>query len=301
MKNDHSSKVLAKKNLAKKLLSNRLGKTGNSANLTKATGATTKTKSVAQKVAQSVKMSFQEKTGQVATRAAVMSSKLVSNVAQGLAKSRLAQGLKSASNTTKFTGNPDVRKTGTSGLSPKATQPTITKFPLKAKVTKGFSGKSTQELRELSKATEDGLEGARKKVSSKALGLSASQMKELEKRLSMLQIELKEQLEGKAGIYNTSVQAESVIKGDDAEVAEKQRVSNAALQEMDFLKNRLALVNRALAKIESGFYGMCEETEEPIGYERLTVVPWARFSVSIQESLERKMRDYQVNRLRAEG
>jgi DnaK suppressor protein len=141
----------------------------------------------------------------------------------------------------------------------------------------------------------------KKKMTPKMLGLNASQMRDLEKRLHELRRELKEQLEEKAGVFNATANAESVIKGDDAEVAEKQRVSNAALQEIDFLKNRMSLVGRALAKIEAGVYGMCEESEEPIGYERLSVVPWARFSVNVQEMHERKMRDYKVNRLRAEG
>lgn len=141
----------------------------------------------------------------------------------------------------------------------------------------------------------------KKKLSAKALGLSSGQMKDLERRLAAIQAELKAQLELKSTVFNTSAHSESIIKGDDAEVAEKQRVSNAALQEIDFLKNRMSLVGRAIAKIDAGVFGLCEESEEPIGYERLSVVPWARFSVNVQEMHERKMKDYKVNRLRAEG
>jgi DnaK suppressor protein len=131
-------------------------------------------------------------------------------------------------------------------------------------------------------------------------GLTAKQIKVLHIRLVELKIELNAALMGKAGIFNTEAQNESLIKGDDAEVAEKQRVSNAALQELDFLKGRLKLVERAMAKIEEGVYGICEDTEEPIGFERLTVVPWARFSVHVQELRERKMREFKVSRLRSE-
>jgi len=141
----------------------------------------------------------------------------------------------------------------------------------------------------------------KKKLSSKAMGLSAGQLRDLEKRLLLIRVELTTQVESKSTVFNASAHTESIIKGDDAEVAEKQRVSNSALQEIDFLKNRLSLVNRALSKIEAGVFGICEETEEPIGYERLSVVPWARFSVNVQELHERKMKDYKVNRLRAEG
>ena len=140
-----------------------------------------------------------------------------------------------------------------------------------------------------------------KSKSSSMRGLTASQLRELESRLKALAIEFKEALETKASTFNTGEDHESLIKGDDAEVAEKQRMSNAALQELDFLKGRLRLVARALAKLESGAYGFCEETEEPIGYERLSVVPWARFCVHVQEVHERKMRDFKVNRLRSEA
>jgi len=137
--------------------------------------------------------------------------------------------------------------------------------------------------------------------SVRTIGLSSKQVRDLEERLQGLKLELKTALEGKAGVFNTAALSESLIKGDDAEVAEKQRVSNAALQELDFLKNRLRLVERALAKMEIGVFGICEETEEPIGFERLSVVPWARYSVHVQELRERKMRDFKVSRLRSEA
>lgn len=134
-----------------------------------------------------------------------------------------------------------------------------------------------------------------------AQGLNKKQLVELEKKLSLLREELRTSIEEKADfVVNLGHQAENVIKGDDAEVAEKQRVSNAALQELDILKGRMQLVERALHKFEDGSYGYCEETEEPIGFERLSVIPWARFSVQVQEKRERTMRDFRVSRSQAE-
>lgn len=132
------------------------------------------------------------------------------------------------------------------------------------------------------------------------LGLSATQIEELEQRLLALRGDIKAALGGKTDLFNTQAHNESLIKGDDAEVAEKQRQSNSALQEMDMLKNRLILVDRALKKIEHGVYGICEETEEPIGFERLAVIPWARYGVKVQELRELRLREYRVSRLRAE-
>lgn len=142
----------------------------------------------------------------------------------------------------------------------------------------------------------------RKKTASGSRFLTGAQIKELQKKLLDLKVELRAGIETKATlVVNGITVSESLIKGDDAEVAEKQRQSNAALQELEILKGRLLLVDRALLKIEEGVYGLCEETEEPIGYERLVAVPWARYAVHVQEVRERKLRDFKVSRLRSEA
>ncbi len=41
----------------------------------------------------------------------------------------------------------------------------------------------------------------------------------------------------------------------------------------------LAEVERALAKLANGRYGFSEKTDDPIPYDRLAAVPWARESV----------------------
>jgi DnaK suppressor protein len=41
----------------------------------------------------------------------------------------------------------------------------------------------------------------------------------------------------------------------------------------------LAEVERALAKLENGSYGTSEKTGDPIPFERLAAVPWARDAV----------------------
>ncbi len=131
--------------------------------------------------------------------------------------------------------------------------------------------------------------------------LSEKQLRALQGKLLGLKTELADAIRDKAGdVIKKNQGSESVIKGDDAEVAEKQRQSNALLQELDILKTRLKLVQRALDKISEGDYGVCEETEEPIGFERLSVVPWARYSVHVQEMRERKMREFRISRLKSE-
>ena len=53
----------------------------------------------------------------------------------------------------------------------------------------------------------------------------------------------------------------------------------------NFRKN-VDRINRALAKFDVDEFGLCEGTEEPIGYRRLKLVPWARYSVAYKEQLE---------------
>jgi DnaK suppressor protein len=62
------------------------------------------------------------------------------------------------------------------------------------------------------------------------------------------------------------------------------RELDAALEKR--LKRRLGLVERALAKIEEGTYGLCDATGEPIPRERLEAVPEAVYTVEAQKSRE---------------
>ena len=57
-------------------------------------------------------------------------------------------------------------------------------------------------------------------------------------------------------------------------------------KDRDLLKE----INVALSKIQSGTYGLCEGTGEPINKERLEYQPWARYSVEYQRKREQHRR-----------
>lgn len=63
---------------------------------------------------------------------------------------------------------------------------------------------------------------------------------------------------------------------DEADVAGRMIDQEGALQLADFDSSLLADVERALAKLEAGTYGMSEDSGAPIPIERLRAVPWAR-------------------------
>jgi DnaK suppressor protein len=51
--------------------------------------------------------------------------------------------------------------------------------------------------------------------------------------------------------------------------------------------DKLAEIDLALEKFETGEYGLDEDTDEPIGYSRLSIIPWARYTAENQEKHER--------------
>ena len=50
-------------------------------------------------------------------------------------------------------------------------------------------------------------------------------------------------------------------------------------------------VMEALKRMKEGTFGVCEETEEPIGVKRLTAQPWTRLSLEAQQDLEQRRRN----------
>jgi DnaK suppressor protein len=56
----------------------------------------------------------------------------------------------------------------------------------------------------------------------------------------------------------------------------------------DHSRDRLEEVEAALVRIEDGTYGECEETGDPIPFERLLIEPTTRYTVSALEIIERE-------------
>ena len=62
------------------------------------------------------------------------------------------------------------------------------------------------------------------------------------------------------------------------------------LRARDRQRKLIAKINAALARIDDGSYGYCEETGEPIGLRRLDARPIATLSIEAQERHERRER-----------
>jgi RNA polymerase-binding transcription factor DksA len=69
------------------------------------------------------------------------------------------------------------------------------------------------------------------------------------------------------------------LESEDGDLAEQVIEQDAALNVGAFDAALLADVDRALAKLDAGTYGVSEKTGDPIPRERLEAIPWARNNV----------------------
>jgi len=76
---------------------------------------------------------------------------------------------------------------------------------------------------------------------------------------------------------------------DRATQEEEQAIE---LRTRDRERKLMKKIDRALAMIDEGSYGWCEETGEPIGLQRLLARPTATLSLEAQERREKRERVY---------
>ena len=90
-----------------------------------------------------------------------------------------------------------------------------------------------------------------------------------------------------AGLHEDSTQ-----HADIADRATSETDRALELRARDRQRKLVSKIDAALARIEDGTYGYCEETGEPIGLKRLDARPIATLSVEAQERHERRERVY---------
>ena len=74
---------------------------------------------------------------------------------------------------------------------------------------------------------------------------------------------------------------------DEVDLASMTTEQNLTFKLLDRDRKLMGEIEHALNKIETGDYGYCEGTGEPIPKRRLEVRPWCRHSVKYKEQLER--------------
>ncbi|MGZ3721941.1 MAG: TraR/DksA family transcriptional regulator [Bdellovibrionales bacterium] len=79
--------------------------------------------------------------------------------------------------------------------------------------------------------------------------------------------------------------------GDEGDQTLRALAESEFLSMHERLRKQLMEIESALARIEKGLYGICEETEETIEADRLLAIPWTRLSIEgaeIRESIGKK-------------
>jgi DnaK suppressor protein len=88
------------------------------------------------------------------------------------------------------------------------------------------------------------------------------------------------------------LQAENENHPDLADRASSETDRAIELRARDRQRKLIAKIDEALARLEDGTYGYCEETGEPIALKRLEARPIATLSIEAQERHERRERVY---------
>jgi DnaK suppressor protein len=104
-------------------------------------------------------------------------------------------------------------------------------------------------------------------------------------------------LEAKEDIINRVRESKDSLVKEDTTGDEGDQTMRV-LQESEFVANQERLrtqlleIESALSRIDSGTYGVCEETEELIEPERLRAIPWTRLSIEGAEMRESQQKKY---------
>ena len=85
---------------------------------------------------------------------------------------------------------------------------------------------------------------------------------------------------------------ETVIVPDPADRATLEEEHALELRTRDRERKLLKTIEQALAQIDSGDYGYCEETGDPIGIPRLLARPTATLSLEAQQRRELRQKLY---------
>lgn len=74
--------------------------------------------------------------------------------------------------------------------------------------------------------------------------------------------------------------------GDEGDQTVRALAEREMLHMADRIRRQLLEIESALARIENGTFGFCEETDEAIEPQRLRAIPWTRLSIEGAEMRE---------------
>jgi DnaK suppressor protein len=102
--------------------------------------------------------------------------------------------------------------------------------------------------------------------------------------------ELKDDLLSNAGETTEHLREDTSIVPDPADRATIEEEHALELRTRDRERKLLKKISQALTRLDSGEYGYCDETGEPIGLGRLIARPTATLSLEAQQRRELKQK-----------
>lgn len=102
---------------------------------------------------------------------------------------------------------------------------------------------------------------------------------------------MREELLNSFRTHRLEVSAYDKMSGDEVDQTTAQASENEFALRASRIRNQLLEVEHALARIQRGEFGVCEETQEPIEAARLLAIPYTRLSLEgaeIREALKLK-------------
>ena len=126
------------------------------------------------------------------------------------------------------------------------------------------------------------------KPSEKETFLNDLQLEYFRQKLLQWRMELLEEVNE----TRTSLKETSLVEPDLGVRASVEADRSLELRTRDRARKLISKIDEALARIEDGSYGYCEETNEAIGIKRLEARPIATLSLEAQERHERMEKTY---------
>ena len=105
-------------------------------------------------------------------------------------------------------------------------------------------------------------------------------------------LDWKDEILREARETRANLQKENQNHPDLADRASSETDRAVELRARDRQRKLIAKIDAALQRIETGTYGYCEETGDPISLKRLDARPIATLSIEAQERHERRERVY---------
>ena len=126
------------------------------------------------------------------------------------------------------------------------------------------------------------------KPSEKEIFLNDLQLEYFRQKLLQWRMELLQEVNE----TRTNLKETSLVEPDLGVRASVEADRSLELRTRDRARKLISKIDEALARIEDGSYGYCEDTNEPIGIKRLEARPIATLSLEAQERHERMEKTY---------